>query len=113
MTPAFIRHDAWNTGRPYTEHGQRIVVWSVFDIDEEPTKDTVALAFLMRDADRGIDYFFGGRKDLFPFESLREYVMHCYDKNRCHLDYSSELYTLGKPPIGNLDGIPTWAPIYL
>jgi hypothetical protein len=66
---------AWNTGRLYTEKGQRISVWRVW-------ADGTARAYYMIDIDRKVDYYFKLPGDLVYDNSVRElrsYVMECYD----------------------------------
>lgn len=66
-------HTAFNTGRGYTNEGQRIAVWLV---EYEGAK-----AWAMRDFDRGIDYVFEF-EDVQNERQLRNYVMTCYDHHR-------------------------------
>lgn len=64
---------SFNTGRMYTEEGQRIAVYL---FEHEGCK-----VWAMRDFDRGIDYCF----EFIPASSerdLRDYVMTCYDFDR-------------------------------
>ncbi len=63
---------AWNTQCAYTEHGQRISVWTVW-------VDGKLVAYYMHDLDRGIDYYWK------PLEwvdasvgEIRAYVMRAY-----------------------------------
>lgn len=72
---------AWNTGRSYTEKGQRIAVWDVLINDE-------LRAYFMVDLDRGLYYFFEPLSESpwhrHPRE-IRAWVQECYDHNRHEL----------------------------
>lgn len=76
---------AWNTGRWYTEAGQRIIVFGV-------VVDGALAAYFMQDLDRGLDYLFKPLDESIGWDvtEVREYVMHCYDFN-LNKTYPSDL----------------------
>lgn len=71
MKVELIFKDAWNTGRQYSGHGQRIAVYEVV-VDGE------VKALFMCDLDRSLEYYF----DLpYSMVELRNHVMTRYDQN--------------------------------
>lgn len=79
---------SWNTGRMYTEQGQRLGVWLILGEDQEPPTRAVVssdnyVAILMVDYDRGLDYIFLPPRTSEPrsIHELRDYVMRSYDYN--------------------------------
>ena len=75
---------AFNTGNPYTDHGQRIGCLAIDD------------GVLMADIDRGITYFLAG----CPL-----------DQNSVMAAYNSGAYHAGYPPSAQANGFSTWPEI--
>lgn len=75
MKVELIFKDAWNTGRQYSESGQRIAVYEV--LVEGKVK-----ALFMVDVDRHLEYFY---ELPYSWAELRNHVMTKYDQNS-HLD---------------------------
>jgi hypothetical protein len=93
MKVEFIFKDAWNTGRQYSEHGQRIAVY-------EAVADGEAKALFMLDLDRHLDYFY----DL-PYSpvELRSHVMTRYDHNEALTTvWGTQWYQAIQDPVCNL-----------
>lgn len=105
---------SWNTGRPYTERGQRISVHGVYQGDE-------LVAYYMADIDRGIDYHFelpvyeGEAIDHDDPREVRRYVQWCYDFNRNYLPYRAwfnrDVYQ--DALAGGIADYPRWEPLYV
>lgn len=104
---------AWNTGRGYTTHGQRIAVWEVWA--KRPDHERELIAYHMEDYDRTLSYDFMPMDQLrrpMPME-VRSYVMECYDFNKRETAlYANEGYR-------HHIAMPTdkefakWSPVYL
>ena len=80
MKPKYysILEVAYNTGRLYTEHGQRIAVFSLTRFNGDGTVDK---CLLMIDFDRAIDYRLAFAE--FPdYKDLIKYVQFLYDYDR-------------------------------
>jgi hypothetical protein len=68
-----MRHQ-WNTGRPYTDHGQRIVA------------ETVEGGVIFNDIDRGVDGFIPMVRVPYGTWDVREVVMFNYDRTNYQYD---------------------------
>ena len=109
---------AWNTGRMYTEKGQRIACWLV-----EPLADSVTFdPFLtMIDLDRGLDYSFK-LPDLCQLsvagrQELRGYVQESYDYDKNKVLSSQAIYAEREASRLARElpdtAFENWAPLYL
>lgn len=108
---------AFNTGRGYSAHGQRIVVFGV-------VVDGALRAYYMNDVDRGVCYYFKPLDESIGWDmnEVRSYVMHAYDLdlNKVYgYTLSDDLYAaehetqnVMEALIGELT-FTKWSPIYL